>query len=198
MMVFWQYRLVILAVPKTGTTALENAIGRRASINMREPPVLKHSPVFQYMQHFEPIFRVVGQRNMKTLAIVRHPVDWLGSWYRYRHRDDLVGKPNSTRGVSFDDFVSEYVKPEPAGFANVGSQARFLKGEDVPIGVDFLYRYEAWDKLHDFLQRRLRFEFEMPTLNVSPRMELSLSPQVRALLEREKPEDFAAWEAGLG
>ena len=87
--------------------------------------------------------------------MVRHPIDWLSSWYRYRYRDDLIGQENSTRDVIFDDFVLEYCKGKPARFANVGSQAKFLIVGEGELGVDYLFHYEAQDKLIAFLEERL-------------------------------------------
>ena len=40
MLVFWKENLVFLAVPKTGTTAIEGALAPRASMVLRDPPIL--------------------------------------------------------------------------------------------------------------------------------------------------------------
>ena len=40
-----------------------------------------------------------------VVALMREPVDWLGSWYRYRQRDGMARPQNSTREISFDAFV---------------------------------------------------------------------------------------------
>ena len=195
MLVFWKERLVLLAVPKTGTTALEAALAPRASLVLRDPPHLKHAPVYRYDRFLRPFFSKAGGQELETLACVRHPVDWLGSWYRYRLRDDLAGHPNSTRGIAFDGFVEEYLKGRPAPFADVGSQARFLKGPETAVGVDHLFRYEAMEALLAFLEDRLGQPIALSRHNVSPAQELTLSPGIRARLERKRPEEFAVWEA---
>lgn len=196
MLVFWKEKLVFLAVPKTGTTAVEGALASRASIVLRDPPILKHSPVYRYRRFLAPYFKHAGGQEMETLAVVRHPVDWLGSWYRYRHRDDLEGHPNSTRGLSFDDFVGEYVKGKPAPFAAVGSQAKFLNDGDGNLAVDHLFRYEAQPKLVQYFEARLGMNINLPRLNVSPQIELDLSAPVREKLERKCAAEFEVWEAG--
>ena len=48
MLVFWKERLVFLAVPKTGTTALEGALAPKAALVFRDPPILKHTPLYRY------------------------------------------------------------------------------------------------------------------------------------------------------
>ena len=47
MLVFWKARLVMLAVPKTGTSAYERALSPLAGMVVSDPPELKHSPVFR-------------------------------------------------------------------------------------------------------------------------------------------------------
>ena len=198
MLVFWEEKLVFLAVPKTGTTALEGALAPRASMVLRDPPHLKHSAVYRYRRFLKPYFRQAGGQEMETLAVVRDPVDWLGSWYRYRNRDDLVGHKNSTRSISFDDFVDGYCKGKRPPHADVGSQAKFLLTGEGELGVDHLFRYEAQDRLIGFLEDRLKTKIETRRLNVSPSMDLALSPAVEAKLRRKCADEFRVWEMGQG
>ena len=194
MLVFWAENLALLAVPKTGSTALEGALAPRASLVLRSPPDWKHAPLYRYRRFIRPMGKQVGGVDPEVMAIVRHPVDWLGSWYRYRHREDLHGHPNSTRGISFDGFVEEYCKGSPAAFAAVGSQARFVTVGEGEIGVQHLYRYEAQDAIRAFLTARLG-PYETRRLNASPEMALSLSAPVRARLETRRAAEFEVWES---
>ena len=197
MLVFWQEKLVLLAVPKTGTTALEGALAPRASMVLRDPPHLKHSPIYRYGRFLEPFFEKAGGQHMETMAIVRHPVDWLSSWYRYRRREAIAGRPNSTQGVSFDVFVDEYCKGKPAPFAAVGSQATFVTGPKGDKGVDHLFQYEAMDRATAFLSERLGQAITLPQRNVSPQMNVDLSAPIRARLERKRAAEFEVWAAAL-
>lgn len=198
MLVFWDEKLVFLAVPKTGTTAIEGALASRAAMVMRAPPELKHSPVYRYRRFLQPMFaQAGGQSDMDTFALVRHPIDWLGSWYRYRQRDEVRGKPHATHDVTFDDFVVEYTKGKPAPYANVGSQARFLTLGDKSLGVTYLYRYEAMDKALAFLANRLKIDtITLKQKNVSPQMPLTLSQDIEARLRERRAAEFAVWEMG--
>lgn len=196
MLVFWKENLVFLAVPKTGTTAIEGALAPRASMVLRDPPILKHSPVYRYNRFLKPYFVQAGGQTPEIFAVVRNPVDWLSSWYRYRHRDDLVGHENSSRDVSFDDFVSEYCKGKPAPYANVGSQAKFLLNGEGILGVEHLFRYEAQDKLITFLEARLEMTINLKRLNVSPDLPLTLSPKVEEKLRKKCSAEFDVWEMG--
>lgn len=195
MLVFWKERLVFLAVPKTGTTAIEGALAPRAAAVFRDPPFLKHTPLYRYRRLVEPFLKKAGEVELETLAVIRNPVEWLGSWYRYRHRDYLVGHPNSTRGISFDDFVVEYTKGKPAAFADVGSQARFLSpGGEGKAGIDHLFRYEEQPRMLAFFQERFGSPVVLKRLNISPALELTLKPKTLLRLQNKRGDEFEAWE----
>ena len=137
MMVFWKERLVLLAVPKTGTSALQSALGPKASMIVSDPPELKHAPIYRYNRFFRPMFEKAGKAELETIAVMREPLSWLGSWYRYRQRPFLDGTQRSTRDVTFDEFVSAYMMGDKPAFANVGSQAKFLEPRPNGTRVNF-------------------------------------------------------------
>jgi hypothetical protein len=190
MLMFWKARLVLLAIPKTGTTALEAALAPMADAAVLNPPGLKHCTVPKYRREVAAFFEQKGKRPMELVAVMREPVDWLGSWWRYRGRAALEGQPNSTAGVGFDAFCEAWLSDAPPPFARVGSQAQFLRG-----GVNHLFRYDRQDALLAFLAQRLG---EMPQIgreNVSPEGPAEPSPEVAARLRAERPEEFALWNA---
>lgn len=194
MLVFWKENLVLLAIPKTGSTALEGALAPRASMVVRDPPHLKHAPCYRYKRFLKPFFVQAGGQKPELMAVVRNPVDWLGSWYRYRTREELIGQENSTRGISFDDFVLEYCKGQPAPFANVGSQDKFLRINDGDIGADHLFQYEQWDIVKDYLEMRLDVRLQLKQKNVSPKMDIQLSAAVAAKLRDKHAAEFEIWD----
>lgn len=196
MLVFWKQRLVFLSVPKTGTTAWETALAPHASIAVLDPPELKHAPLYRYNRFFRPMFEKVGKTDaVETLAVMREPISWLGSWYRFRQRPFMQGKAQSTAGISFDDFVTAYFQGNPPAFANVGSQAKFLEPRPNGTAVDHLFRYEDPAGLLDFMQQRLEMEITLPRSNVSPEMDLPLSAAVERQLRRKCADEFDLWNA---
>ena len=196
MLVFWKQRLVFLSVPKTGTTAWEEALAPHAAIAVLAPPELKHAPLYRYNRFFRPMFeKACKTDDMETLAVMREPVSWLGSWYRFRRRPFMQGKPNATFDVSFDQFVSAYLDDNPPGFANVGSQATFLEPRPNGTAVDHLFRYENQDALLRFLEERLETKITLPRSNVSPEMSLTLSPDIARRLRKKRAAEFTLYEA---
>ncbi|WP_372887661.1 gamma-glutamyl kinase [Shimia sp.] len=196
MLVFWKEKLVLLSVPKTGTTALELALAPRADMVISNPPELKHAPVYRYNRFFRPMFeRACKEDNMQTMAVMREPVSWLGSWYRFRRRDSMIGHRNATHEVSFDDFVEAYTRGDRPPFANVGSQAKFLEPRPNGTKVDHLFRYEDQPAILRFLEDRLGAEITLTRENVSPRMELALSPRTETRLRQKCAEEFALYDS---
>ncbi len=197
MLIFWKARLVFLAVPKTGSTAFETALSPHAALVVRDPPELKHAPVYRYNRFFRPMMEKMGAETMDVLAVVREPVDWLGSWYRYRQRDFLNGKPVSTRDISFDAFCQAYATGDPPPYANVGSQAKFVEPRPNGTAVSHLYKYENQVGLIGFLEDRLGVALDIPRRNVSPPSDLALSPETEARLRRKCVADFEVWQSAL-
>jgi len=80
---FWKENLVLLAVPKTGTTAIEKSLSPFADISILNPPGLEHTPVAKFNRFVQPYLESVGSNAMETAGVIRNPLAWLGSWYRY-------------------------------------------------------------------------------------------------------------------
>lgn len=195
MLVFWKENLALLAVPKTGTTAIEAALAPHASMAILDPPVLKHLPIYRYDRFLKPFFLKAAEKELETAAMVRNPIDWLASWYKYRARPSLRGTANSTENISFDDFVLEAIKGESAPYAHVGSQLKFLTNRDDTVGATHMFRYEHMPDYIAFLEDRLNRKIILPKVNVSPERNIDLSPAVEDKLRRKWLEEFALWES---
>lgn len=189
MLVFWDQRLAFLATPKTGSTAIEAALESLSALVVQRPPILKHTSVQRYHRFIGPYLEVASGHPFSVAALMREPMDWLGSWYRYRQRDDVIEAQKSTANISFDAFVSAYCSEDPPEFAAVGSQARFLKSRK-ERGVDHLFRYEDIDGFVAFLEDRLGCEIVLPRLNVSPAASLDISPATEVKLRAFSADDF--------
>ncbi len=195
MLVFSKARLVILSVPKTGTTAIEAALGPRADIWVQNPPDLKHAPVYRYNRFFRPMLERFVAPEMQVIAVMREPVSWLGSWWRFRQRPFMSGKANATHGVSFDDFVDAYCRGKRPGFAEVGSQAKFLEPQPNGTKVTRLFRYEDQATLLDFLENELDEKIALERKNVSPEIAMELSEEIAAKYRRKCAAEFELYES---
>ncbi|MFD0978607.1 gamma-glutamyl kinase [Tropicimonas aquimaris] len=191
MMIFWEARLVLLAVPKTGTQALQAALGAEADVIIRNPPLQKHMPLRWYQRSVLPLFSAEEGMQLETVAVIREPLDWLGSWYRYRRRESLSGRPNSTADLSFQEFVAAYLQPSQPPYAEVGRQSRFVSAPGKAVAVDHLFAYEHFPTLLRFLEGRLGHRIRLGRTNVSPAGELDLPDSMAQLAARKLKDEFS-------
>jgi hypothetical protein len=194
-LVFWDQRLAFLATPKTGSTAIAAALESLASVSIQRPPLLKHTTVHRYRRFVGPYLEAASKDQFTLVALMREPRDWLGSWYRFRQRDD-TDPARSTRDMSFDDFVRAWCQSPRPEVAEVGSQGKFLRPRQ-GVGVDQLFRYEAIGTFVHFLEDRLGCEITLPRLNVSPAGTTELSAATETLLHDVAAEDFALYRTLL-
>jgi len=192
MLIFWKKRLVFLANTKTGSTSIEMALESLADVAIQRPPALKHTPAARFSELLAPFLgaSAEGQR-FETVALIREPLDWLGSWYRYRLREHL---PIGGDG-SFAAFVRGYLDQPQAEFARVGSQSVFLTDAAGRISVDHLFRYEDIGQLLEFLEDRLDCAITLPHLNVSPKAPMDLPDELKLRLAERLADDHALYEA---
>lgn len=194
MLYFLKRNLVLFATPKTASTALEQALAPFADIVLQGDPAIKHCTFQRYCWRFEKFLGIYTKVAPETVALIREPEDWLGSWYRFRHGSWLDGTPRSTRGITFETFIESYLTDTPAPYAAVGSQAAFLTHPPQSRQVQTLWRYEGLAAFQDWLQAELGVTLDVPQANVSPQIEMSLSDSLRARLSKKLARDYALYE----
>lgn len=195
MLVFYDQRLAFLATPKTGSTAIAAALESLASVSVQRPPLLKHTTVHRYRRFIGPYLEAASKDSFTLVALMRDPRDWLGSWFRFRQREE-TDPERSTAGMSFDGFVRAWCENPRPIFAEVGSQGKFLRPRQ-GVGVDRLFRYEEIETFVQFLEDRLGCEIILPRLNVSPPGQTDLTPATEALLHQAAAEDFELYRTLL-
>ena len=195
MLAFLDARLVLLSVPKTGTTALEVALRPHAAAVLTGHHGLKHIELRAFQRFVAPVLDRTGAPRFETVAVLREPVDRLKSWYRYNSRDEVIGRPDSTAKVSFQTFVEGFLSDEQPPYARIGRQSWFVQPLPDRPGVDHLFRYEAMDAVLAFLSERLRRKIAPARMNVSPDADTSLDPALEGRLRAALADEIALWES---
>ncbi|KGJ02425.1 hypothetical protein SAMN04487972_13411 [Paracoccus halophilus] len=188
MLIFWESRLVFLATPKAGSTAIEAALEGLANVAVQRPAALKHTDLRNYRQHIAPWLHSVTGKQFTTVALMREPVEWLRSWYRFRLRDDEDDPEHAMTGVSFADFADAYACP---GKADLTSQSDFLTHEQ--HRVDRIFPYEDMNTFTHFLEDRLDCAISLPRINVPPAVDVSLTSEQESRLRAVMARDFALY-----
>ena len=188
MQIYFKQNLAFLAVPKTGTTAIEMALRPNADIVFSKGR--KHLNAGTFHLKVAPFLRELCGANPERMAVMRDPITQIRSWFRYRGRKDKAGGPLSTEGISFDEFVRAVISDNPPPFAGLGTQYDFLSMSDGRIPVHRLFAYEDRMVIHGFLEERFQKELDIKARNVSPPIEAPLSPDVERALRRARANEF--------
>jgi len=174
-----QPKFIFVAVPKTGTGSVEEALQEFSSPN-QEQAFNKHVTCRQLIkrlpaEQWECAFK---------FAFVRNPYDWMYSWYRYRQRDEL-SDPNHkfhdryTGNTSFNEFVQTFHTKEI-----MLEQSNFVSGPDGKLVMDFVGRYETMQQDFDQVCDRLGItRRNLPWVNASKPASSEREPLDRASLD---------------
>ncbi|WBU61059.1 hypothetical protein [Paracoccus albus] len=171
MLIFWEQRLVFLATPKAGSTAIEVALEPLASLAVQRPPELKHVDAQRFRRHIQPWLRETVEEEFTTVALMREPVEWLRSWYRFELRD-----ADQPAEKGFEDFARRYIAAPESVTQGIATQSAFLGGAK-PM-IDRIFRYEEIEKFTHFLDETLGCEIVLPRVNVPPEADVSLPPEI--------------------
>lgn len=194
MLIFWKERLVFLANTKTGSTSIEAALEQLAHVVINRPPQLKHTRARAFDLHLRPLLTQAAGGPFTTVALMREPIDWLGSWFRYRLRE-MEDTERSTAGMDFAGFVEAYLRPDPPRFAAVGTQAGFLCDAKGFLLADRVFRYESLTTFVHFLEDTLGCEITLPRMNVSPKAPMDLPDDLRQRLMQMLSNDYAIYNS---
>jgi hypothetical protein len=182
MMSFAHRGFVFLATTKTGSSAIHRGFRRYSSIEVRSPPNMKHLTARRFEKVWVPVLEQHGckRETYELVAIIRDPVDWVGSWWRYRSRPSLRGTDNWTGEMTFDEFAERVI----TGEVSLGRQSRFVTDPAGNLVVERLYRYEHLGDAAQWMAARLGVEApELKQVNRSPKRDVGLADSVRGRLE---------------
>jgi hypothetical protein len=181
-----------LAIPKTGTSAIETAFRPYAQIAPQGIPAIKHTRYAEFQRFLQPFLATKGfpRESYEVVCVFREPIDWLSSWWRYRSRGKLADPSNQrhhryTGDITFEQFARAYME----GNNGEARQARFVRARRGHAEVDRIFRYDRLDLLVDFLCEKIDKDVQVGVRNVSPERSFSLSEECeRELREFFRPE----------
>lgn len=195
MMASLRHRLVLMAMPKCASTALEVALAPYMDVVIHGAPPAKHTTVRKYQRHLKKYFESFSDGPMETVCVFREPRDWLNSWWRYRGREGIPNPARSTRGMDFETFVQHYLNNAQAP-ADLGRQSRFVSDSQGVVAVDHLFRYEDLDALVSFVSDRMHLSVTLDHRNVSPQAhsDANLSAKTNEMLRAELSLDYEIYD----
>ena len=130
-----------ICIPKCGSTTVERFMRPSSDFSLSGNPQLKH---IRYEQVHENIWPLLAQLRLKipfTFAVMREPVSWVESWYRFRARDELAPPDhpqhhNFSGHITFAEYVEAVLQPKPPSYARIHSQFHYVRNREGEVGVD--------------------------------------------------------------
>lgn len=189
-----KHGFIVIAVPKSGSSALEAAFAKHAQLVTSGPPSLKHVTAREFDERFVPLLSHHGydRSDYEVTALLREPVSWLASWWRYRSRPGIAGKRTYVGDLGFDEFVGRVV----SGEIRLRPQTDYVTGEDGRLAVDRLWRYDDLDTAFAWMREKVgKKKVRLPQRNVSPPREHEVSASTRALIEDTYAADLTLYRS---
>lgn len=84
-------RFLFVANTKTASTSLEVALEPHAEVIRAGTPERKHTPLARLLEVYDFVFKRedLSPDTFFKFGVMRDPVDWLQSWYRYRRGNNV-------------------------------------------------------------------------------------------------------------
>lgn len=163
-----------------------------ADIDVTRPPRDRHMTARRFDRTWRRSVRSQWGVEVETVAVLRDPLERMKSWYRYRSAPE---RRNTVTGMSFDAFVTAALQDTPPPAARIGSQDSFVSSKRGRILVTHLFAVEAPEPLVDFLSGLIGSAIRPGQMNVSPAVDVSLSPETEARFRAGRAAEFALYEA---
>jgi hypothetical protein len=174
--------LSFVAVPKTATIAIETTF-------------------FPYAINFKPhqhdsVDIVKYYSSNPCIAVIRHPLDWIKSYYKYLRYSPYFARTDSIWGLyskSFEEFVWAYIKGQHMWPEPLNNQKSYVFYNNKK--VEFLYRYDNLSKVVNHLCLSLEIKLDINKHNVSKKIDLELSKKALFAFEIFAKEDYDLYES---
>lgn len=190
---------------KVASSSIHHLLYPVADAVFYRPELGKH---FDYAQACERLRRWGGPnaRTLYRFGVVREPVDWMRSWYKFRSRPDMRAGAHARGNAAipadrtFEGFVDDVLADVPADYARIREQSFFFRDRSRTVRMDFL---ATLDSLHEDCRilaehpslRPLRDLAEYRVNTSDATSDLSLPAHKTARLEAFLSADVALYQA---
>lgn len=192
-----KFEFAFLCLPKCASTSIEAAIAPFCNIMFTGQPSLKHINVKAYDRYIAPLHnnRVQGGK-LESFCIMREPLNWINSWYRYLSREELANPQHPqhqkyTGNMSYEEFIEAYLSSgKRPSYANISRPHEFVINATGKIGIDRIFPLEKIDKIEEFLSNKLRNPVALPKKNISPKGSAPLNQELKRKLQNHFKKDI--------
>lgn len=193
MLISLSHKFIFIANLKTASTSIEKALQRYADVRISHTQWGKHSSLGHAELRFARLFELVARHQFRVLAVMREPMDWLGSLYRSHKHPKFRGTRLNTADMPMAEFLTKW------RFENRDQclpQVSRLHDFHNRFDADFIMRYEKladdFGEVCDLLGIRL---LELSRENVSEelRRDEEVSEDLQLDVRKTYQKDYHVW-----
>ena len=196
MLIGLQHRFIFVANTKSASTAIESALRPHAEIHHGGTPARKHIALRCALKEYADLFARPGMEAEKffKFGVMREPIDWIGSWFRYRKRKDA--RNSLPPAMSFAEFWArgDWNVTRRDGRRNL--QREKFTAADGTVLADVILPYHGLAEQFPVLCAHLGMRAALARHNVSPKpaATVEIPPPLREELHAFYAEDYALFE----
>lgn len=167
MLISLEKRFIFIANTKTGSTSIERALAPYADIRHDGTPERKHVGIRDVLKECRSVFEQpgTGPETFLKFGVMRDPVDWIYSWFRYRKRR------GARNPLPIDMTFEEFWERRDWTFQNKKGQKNLQKNrfisQDGDILMDRIIPYPELATGFAEICENLGLEVTLPRTNVS-------------------------------
>ncbi len=189
-------------MPKCASTSIEMVITPYCNQLFSSPNICeKHITANTFNEKILTLHKKqYPRKTIESICLIREPIDWLFSWYRYRQRKELADPSHKshiryTGNITFDEFANEFTKKEQRKpFANIETQFDFVKTNNNKIGVNTIFSTTEFNQAINYISEKIGRKILIPEENVSPKAKYSLNRKTEEKLRDYMSVDFALYD----
>lgn len=185
-------RFIFIACSKTASTSIETALTPYAEINCAATPQRKHIIWKEARKEYGFLFDIdiYNPKSFFKFGVVREPVEWIISWYNYRHMNKSLPNP-LPEDMTFEQFWNsdDWVKKK--------TQKSHFSGNDGICRFDLIIPHEKVNQAFPIVVKYLKLgEATLPHKNKSPIKKIvrsNLDPEIASKINTYYQQDFDFW-----
>ena len=182
-----KYGFTFLCTPKCASTSIEKALTPYSQLMTKGDPQLKHTNYKQYNEFIKP-FLSNSKKEIEVVCLMREPISWLHSWYRFQSREALKSPDHKLHhkysgNMTFEEWINDYLSDKPSNNPIKHSQHTYFIDKNGKVGVDKIFKYENMVEIKEYFELKVGEKIEFPRLNISPIIEYRLTSEVKHCLK---------------
>ena len=196
-----KFGFAFLCMPKCASTSIEKEIKNYCNVNISGYPGLKHINAINFHKHILSFHKkVFPKKKIEIFCMMREPIQWAHSWYRYRTRSELrsprnPAHSNYTGNMDFNEFVEGVLQKKQESFARIGMQSKFMCLADGSSGVDHIFPVEDMSRVESYLSGKIGKAVKIDASNVSPVKKFELDNELQAKLQIYFAKDYSLYNS---